>query len=90
MSLYVEGFVWFDWVVDKIIDKHGVQPTEVEECFFNSPYKTRHVQRDKHQLFGRSDNGRYLFVVFAWEGHLARIITARDMTASERRYYGRK
>jgi len=39
---------------------------------------------------GRAENGRYLFVVFALKpGGTARVVTARDMSASERRFYRR-
>jgi len=40
---------------------------------------------------GRTDAGRYLFVVFALKSSdVIRVITARDMSASERRYYRRE
>lgn len=90
MSLYVEGFIWLDWVVDKIIGKHGVSPEEVEECFFTNRFRVRRAEAGKYQLFSLTADGRYLFIVFVWEGRSAKIITARDMTVSERRYYGRK
>ena len=86
----VEGFVWLDWVVEKIDRKHNVSPEEVEEAFFNPPYKVYRTELGKHRLLGRSHSGRYLFIVFAWQGRLVRIITARDMTDTERRLYSRK
>ncbi len=36
MERRIEGFIWLDWVVEKLIQKHGVEPTEVEEAFFNN------------------------------------------------------
>lgn len=90
MTIKVGGFVWLDWVVEKIQNKHNVEPTEVEEVFFNPPYKVRRAEGGKHLLYGRSSSGRYLFVVFTWEGRSAKIISARDMTESEKRFYGRK
>lgn len=90
MEQRIEGFVWRDWVVEKIVERHGVEPGEVEETFFNPPYKVRRSGSGKYQLFGRSEDGRYLFVVFAWQGRQIRVITARDMTTAERRYYRRK
>lgn len=90
MQRRIEGFVWRDWVVDKIIEKHGVWPEEVEEAFFNPPYKVRRAASGKYLLFGRSEDGRYLLIVYAWHGRHVRIITARDMTHSERRFLGRK
>ena len=37
----IVGFIWEDWVLDKLDWKHGVDPQEVEEAFFNPPYKVR-------------------------------------------------
>ncbi len=90
MESRIEGFIWLDWVVDKIIEKHQVEPYEVEEAFFNPPYKVRRANSGKYQLFGRSEDGRYLFIVFVWQGNEIKPITARDMTDSERRFFGRK
>jgi hypothetical protein len=39
MEPYIEGFIWLDWVVEKIITKHNVQPEAGEETFYNPPYK---------------------------------------------------
>ena len=90
MILHIEGFDWREWVLEKIIEKHGVESEEVEQVFFNSPCKVRRSESGKFLLYGRSNGGRYLFVVFAWDGYLVRVISARDMTPSERRYYERK
>lgn len=86
----IEGFEWLDWVVEKIIVKHGVDPVEVEECFVNHPQQVRRVRDGKYQLFSQSDSGRYLFVVFVWSGRYVRVITARDMDSSERAAFRRK
>ncbi len=90
MQRRIEGFIWREWVIEKIIERHSVWPDEVEEAFFNRPYKLRRVESGKYQLFGRSEDGRYLFIVFAWRGRQIKVITARDMTHSERRFFGRK
>jgi uncharacterized DUF497 family protein len=79
----VMTFVWIELgltvLVDKVIEKHGMWPEEVEEAFFSPPYKVRRVESGKYLLFGQSEDGRHI-----------RIITARDMTNSERRFLGRK
>jgi uncharacterized DUF497 family protein len=90
LVLRIEGFIWLDWVIDKIMAKHGVYPEEVEGAFFNSPYKVRRIQENKYLLFSRSDEGRYLSIVFVWEVHYIKTITVRDMTDAERRFFGRK
>lgn len=90
MQQSIEGFIWLDWVVDKLLQKHGVDPEEAEEAFFNKPYKVRRAASGKYLLYGRSSDGRYLFVVFTWEGRRVKVISARDMAPTERRYYGQK
>ena len=90
MELRIEGFIWVDWVIEKLIEKHRVEPDEVEEAFFNKPIKVRKTSSDKYLLYGRSTDGRYLFVVFVWEGRCVRVISARDMEPSERHYLGQK
>jgi uncharacterized DUF497 family protein len=45
-------------------------------------------------LYGVTDSGRYLFIVFMIKKkdkqNIARVISARDMTQKERRYYRKK
>lgn len=43
----ISEFDWLDWVVEKIIRKHGVDPAEVEECFLNRLQKVRRAQEGK-------------------------------------------
>jgi uncharacterized DUF497 family protein len=46
---------------------------------------------DLYYAYGRTDNGRYLFVVFIYKlNKNALIISARDMDDDERRRYVRK
>ena len=79
-----------EWVVEQITQKHGVSQEEVEEVFRNPPYKVLQAEEGKYRLYGRTEDGRYLFIVFVWEERYIITITARDMTAIERRLYGRK
>ena len=90
MQRRIVGFIWLDWVVDKIDSKHAVEPEEVEEAFFSRQIKVRKAESGKYLLYGRSSDGRYLFVVFIWVGQQVKVITARDMTQYERRFYARK
>lgn len=90
MQRRIHGFVWLEWVLENIEDKHSVGPEEVEEVFFNQPYKVRKAASGKYLLYGQTSDGRYLFVVFTWVGQQVKVITARDMTHSERRFFERK
>jgi uncharacterized DUF497 family protein len=62
---------------------------EIEESFFN-PELRRRKSRGRGILFSRTDAGRYVMVVFSLEGRVVTIITAREMTDSERRQFRRK
>ena len=84
-------FEWDDNNEEKVI-AHGVQPEEVEQCFFN-----RHLRKhkpgsaDRWYLFGRTDGGRALFAVYQdREGDLVRPITAYDLPPAFRRKYGKR
>ena len=80
---------WDDINIEHI-SGHGVIPHEVEEACFNEPLIMR-AGKNKYYVYGRSDAGRYLFIVSSYKGAgIGRIITARDMTGSERRLYNRR
>jgi len=94
--MYIDDIIWLDDVVDKIESKHRVFPEEVEEVFYNIP-KYRKAQKGKYEgedlyyAYGRTDSGRYLFVVFIYKKTKdALIISARDMDKKERKRYGKK
>lgn len=90
MTFRFVGFEWLDWVIEKLIEKHHVEPEEVEQCFTNEPYRVRKAQDGKYYFYGQADSGRYLFIVFAWTEHNIRVISARDMTANEKRAFDKK
>ena len=80
--------VWTPEVIEKIEQKHNVKPVEVEESCFDPSAHIRKARDGRYAVLGRTDAGRYLFVVGAYLGRGAmRIITARDMTASEQDLY---
>lgn len=85
-------FKKYDWDDANIehIAKHGVTPQEVEEACFNEPFILK-ARKTRYLVYGRSDNGRYLFMVTAHRAkEAARIVTARDMNASEHKLYNKK
>jgi len=86
---YIERFRWPFGVEEKILVKHGLLREEVEEAFFH-PELRRLKARGRRLLLSRSDAGRYILVVYALENEVVTIISARDMTASERRRFRRK
>jgi len=94
--MVVEGFVWLDDVVEKIGYKHHVSQDEVEEVFYNRPkykkaQKGKFKGEDLYYAYGRTDVGRYLFIVFIYKRTRdALIVSARDMNAKERKGYAKK
>jgi len=82
----------FDWDEDNIdhIARHGVEVDEVEQALAHKPL-IRKGRLERYWAFGRTQAGRYLFIVVKNLGKgWARVITARDMTKTERRYYRRR
>ena len=92
--MYISDFVWLFDIIEKLLVKHSVTQFEVEEVFGNRP-RIRFVQRgdrrgeDLYSARGQTDAGRYLIIFFIYKSdNAALIISARDMSRSERRYYG--
>ena len=104
MPIRFTGFEWDDYNEEHIA-KHDVVPDEVEACFFN-PYIwkrkkdsksrardrfPRGVREERYYLYGQTDGGRYLFIVFElYSGGVVHPISARDMDAHEKRYFQRQ
>ncbi len=90
-----EGFQWDSGNTDKNLYKHKVSNAECEQVFFNQPIivldDTKHSE-DENRLYllGRTDQDRFLFVVFTIRKNLIRIISARDMNKKEREIYNEK
>lgn len=92
----IEGFIWLEDVVEKLLAKHRVTPSEVEEVFSNSPAfrfveKGHRPKENVYAASGRSDAGRRLICFFVHkQGNQVLVLSARDMTDSERKRYEKK
>jgi uncharacterized DUF497 family protein len=90
--LKIERISWDQETVDHI-SNHLVSPEEVEELLFNDediPLIMR-GKEGKYLAYGKTRGGRLLFIVWASKYKKTKIITARDMTEKEKRFYrGRK
>ena len=86
--LFIESLEIDDHILDKIETKHGVTFKEVEEACLSDK---RHVRKGKeglYKLFSQTDAGRYILVVLLNLGDSNwKVITAREMTDSERQLY---
>lgn len=85
------GFDWDQGNIDKNLG-HGVQNWECEQVFFNEPLvildDPKHsIAEERSAVFGRTDGGRRLVVIFTMRGSRIRIISARDMNRKERQFY---
>lgn len=92
----ITDFIWLEEFVEKIVVKHGVEPFEVEDVFYNQPRIAKanrgSVQgEDVYRALGQTDDGRYLTVIFIYKSseQKALVISARDMDRKERKQYGR-
>ena len=90
-----EGFQWDTGNTRKSADKHGVSQAEAEQIFFNEPLlvldDARHSQSEpRFHALGCTDDARRLHITFTVRepGRLIRIISARDMSRTERTRYG--
>lgn len=90
MELY--EILWKSRYVEKLAVKHEVTTDEVEEVLFGHPL-VRYWEKGKVQdeslyvAYGQTGAGRYLVIFFIHKApHTALPISARNMTASERRY----
>lgn len=87
-----EGFEWDHGNANKNWDLHRVSDAECEEVFFNLPIVVvfdKRLKRNEKRFIalGRTDRDRYLFVAFTIRGDLIRVISAREMTRSDKRRY---
>ncbi len=92
----IEGFIWYTDILEKLENKHNVNPNEVESLFDRKPI-TRKIEKGHFQgenlyrALGQSQNGRYLTVFFIYKAtREALVISARDMSNRERRYYAKR
>ncbi|MDP1809228.1 MAG: BrnT family toxin [Actinomycetota bacterium] len=88
----VNGFAWDEGNINKNWELHKVSHVECEELFFNEPLiievDTYHSQvEQRYFALGKTDLGRYLFLVFTLRGEKIRVISARDMSKKERKQY---
>lgn len=86
----IEKISWDQETVDHI-SNHLVSPEEVEEVLFNDE-ETPLIMKGKegkYLTYGRTRGGRLLFVVWVLRYKKTKIITARDMTEREKRFYRR-
>lgn len=92
----ITGIIWLEDIVQKLIWKHHVEKEEVVEVLNNDPlfrYVEKGYQKDEnvYAALGQTEAERYLIVFFIYKkDHQALIISARNMTTSERKKYEKR
>lgn len=87
----IEALEIGDHILDKIESRHRVQFREVEEACSGEQIHIRRGRDDLYKVFSRTATGRFLLVVLADQGDgLWRVVTAREMTDTERRLFQRE
>jgi uncharacterized DUF497 family protein len=94
--LKLSGIIWLEEIVEKIERKHHVNQDEIREILSSSSHfrfveKGHRRGENVYSALGQTSGGRYLIVFFVRKKtQQALIVSARDMTASERRRYEKK
>ncbi len=84
--------IWTQEVVDKVWQKHKVNPEEVDEAVIDDEAICHKASGRSYCVYGQSLSGRYIFVVLGGmrqKGQF-KVITAREMQDKEKRYYRKK
>jgi uncharacterized DUF497 family protein len=83
-------------LIDVHFDLRNIKPRELEEAF-EDPFSVRFLPDNERAdgasrfyALGRTVADRYLFFTFTTDGKTARIVAAREMSETERRFYDRK
>jgi uncharacterized DUF497 family protein len=83
-------FEWDEANEAKLPERHNVSALEAEQCFEN-PHTTRRAGKDVYLVLGRSDDDRFLLLVYQQKrSGIIRVFSGRDMTEKERRAYRRQ
>jgi len=87
IRMKIERISWTKESIEHIA-RHKVTPKEVEEVLFeDEPYVFRARGKNRYAVYGTTGGGRYLVIVLQISRVYAKVITARDMTLTERRKY---
>jgi len=83
-------------IIDVQFDLRSLKPRELEEAF-EDPFSVRFLPDNERSDgatrfygLGRTVADRYLFFSFWTDGKTTRVVAARDMSESERKFYDRK
>ena len=85
---HIESLEIDDHILEKIEAKHGITLEEVEEACISDKRHIRRGREGLYKVFSQTAAGRYVLVVLANLGRGNwKVVTAREMTNSERQLY---
>lgn len=91
--LLFEGFDWDRANIQKNWDRHEVAFYECEEVFFRDPTilldPEHSTAEPRFFAMGWTLRGRLLTIIFTVREKKIRVISARDMSRKERKFYGK-
>ena len=83
-------------LIDVQFDLRSIKPRELEEAF-EDPFSVRFLPDAERSdgvtrfyALGRTVADRYLFFAFWTDGKTTRVVAAREMSETERKFYDRK
>ena len=83
-------------LLDVHFDLKDIKPKELEEVLEDPfavrllPDRDRQDGESRYYALGRTVADRYLFLCFWSDGKNVRVVAARDLTETERKFYDRK
>ncbi|OGI18362.1 MAG: hypothetical protein A3B68_04640 [Candidatus Melainabacteria bacterium RIFCSPHIGHO2_02_FULL_34_12] len=87
--MFYHEFEWDDGNEPKVSIRASLE--EVESAFYDRKKKTLRTYFNRYEMYARTGSGRYLFVVYQRKaGGIIRVISVRNMTRNNKRYYRRK
>ena len=87
------AFEWDNQNIYKNWEKHKVKYTESEEVFLNNPViveidKSKILYHEDRKIaYGVTDDDRLVFIAFTTRNNKIRVISSRDMSRKERKFY---
>lgn len=86
--MFIDSLEIDDHILEKLESKHGVTFDEAEQACLSDNKHVRRSREGLYKVFSKTLAGRYLLVVLVHlESTRWKIVTARDMTDSERKLY---
>jgi len=91
--LKISGIIWLPEIIEKIARKHRVEQVEVREVLSSSSHfrfveKGHQRGENVYSAMGQTSAGRYLIIFFVRKkSRQALVLSAREMTDSERKRY---